>query len=104
MILDYRNDMEFALTNGVTAENSIGETWYSGGRVVTGVTFKNFSHLCVEDTVFSNCTFEDCHDISFESCEISSCSFNNVNSIDGVRTSFYDSSFNQRWCPSCRLS
>ncbi|MBR4880924.1 MAG: hypothetical protein IKU19_03260 [Clostridia bacterium] len=93
MIIDYKNDREFALANGVTPENRIGRTEFSGGSVVTAATFRNFNHLCVEDTVFENCIFEDCHEVSFESCQIKNCTFKNVCGVEGVRTSFYGCKF-----------
>lgn len=93
MILDYKNNKAFALENGVKEENNIGETWFSGGAVVTGVTFCNFNNLCTENTVFENCTFENCQTVSFESCQIKNCTFKNVCNIDGTRTNFYDCTF-----------
>jgi hypothetical protein len=96
MVLDYKNNKEFALSNGVKEENNIGEVWFSGGTVVTGVTFRNFNHLCTEDMVFENCIFEDCQNISFESCQIKNCNFKNVCDVEGVRTNFYDSTFKER--------
>ena len=52
MVLDYKNNQEFALANGVKLENNIGETWFEGEEVCKGITFWNFDHLCVEDIVF----------------------------------------------------
>lgn len=93
MIIDYRNNKEFALKNGVKPENNLGETHFSQGKVVTDTTFRNFDHLCVENTVFENCTFEDSQTISFESCQIKGCNFKNVYQVEGARTDFYDSVF-----------
>ena len=42
MIIDYKNENEFALSNGVKPENNIGETWFEGEDVCKGITFKNF--------------------------------------------------------------
>lgn len=58
MIIDYKNENEFALSNGVKPENNIGETWFEGEDVCKGITFKNFFHLCVEHTVFEDCVFD----------------------------------------------
>ena len=42
MIIDYKNENEFALSNGVKPENNIGETWFEGEDVCKGITLKNF--------------------------------------------------------------
>lgn len=95
MIIDYKNNKEFALANGVKPENAFGEVHFSQGKVVTDTTFCNFGHLCVEKTIFENCTFENCQTVSFESCQIKNCNFKNVCSIEGARTNFYGCLFKE---------
>lgn len=95
MIIDYKNDREFALSNGVSPENGIGETQFSGGELVTDTTFRNFDHLCAEDTVFENCSFESCREITFDGCEIKGCSFKNICNVEGVRSGFNDCVFKE---------
>lgn len=95
MIIDYKNNKEFALVNGVKPENTYGEAYFSQGKVVNDTTFCNFDHLCVEHTIFENCTFENCNTITFNYCQIKNCSFKNDCRIEGNRTSFYDCHFKE---------
>lgn len=88
MILDYTGNKEFALANGITSENDIGETYFKGNEVCKGITFRNFFNLCVESTVFEDCIFENCGNINTEGCRFNGCNFNNVNNIKGIRTAF----------------
>lgn len=88
MIIDYKNDKESALLNGVMPENSIGETHFVLERKVKDITFRNFNKLCIENTCFENCIFENCQCVSTESCHIEKCVFKNVDNIEGVRTDF----------------
>ena len=93
MILDYKNNKEFAFKNGIQPENNIGEVWFCGESVCEGITFTNFHHLCLSNTIFKNCIFEKCHEISAESCRMSDCVFKNVDNIMGQYTDFQDSVF-----------
>lgn len=95
MIIDYKNDKEFALSNGVSPENSIGETRFFAGEAVTDITFRNFNHLCVENAVFENCIFENCHEISFSECKVKDCNFKNICSVEGVRSNFNNCIFKE---------
>ena len=95
MIIDYKNNKEFALANGVQPENRFGETHFSNGKIVTGVKLRNFVHLCVENTIFENCNFEECKNISFRDCQVKNCTFKNNCSVDGYRTGFYDCYFTE---------
>lgn len=60
MLLDYTNNKEFALANGVIPENSTGETHFVIDKVVRDTTFLNFFNLYIEDACFENCIFENC--------------------------------------------
>lgn len=95
MILDYTNNKEFALANGVMPENSTGETYFVIDKVVRDVTFRNFFNLCIEDACFENCIFENCGRVSTESCHMEGCTFKNVNNIEGVRTNFNNCTFSE---------
>ena len=95
MIIDYKNDREFALANGVAPEDIFGEIHFSGGRVVTDVTFRNFHHLCVDDTIFERCTFEDCSCISLSSCQVKECTFRNTGDVTGHYTNFFGCTFHR---------
>lgn len=95
MIIDYQNEKEFALENGVKPENNIGETWFEGEEECKGITFKKFFHLCVDDIVFEDCVFENCHQITFDGCQMTGCTFKNVDEIEGVRTDFNECNFNK---------
>ena len=95
MILDYKNDKEFALANGVSSEDVNGEIHYNIGPISEGITFKNFYHLCVGEAAFNNCTFEDCHEITASNCEMNGCTFKNVDSVTGHYSDFSGCTFKQ---------
>lgn len=93
MVLDFKNDQEFVLANGVKPENYIGETHYKGKKLVRDITFRNFKNLCLEDSVFVDCTFEDCKCVTISSCDMNDCVFKNVDGVDGFHTNFTDCQF-----------
>ena len=93
MVIDYKNNKEFALANGVKPENNIGQTWYKGKKLVRDITFRNFKNLCLEDSVFVDCTFEDCLCVTVSSCEMNDCILKNVGGVDGFHTNFTDCKF-----------
>lgn len=93
MVLDYKNNKDFTLKNGVSPENKIGETHFTVQKKVTGLTFTNFNNLCLDDAVFENCSFENCERVSTESCRMIDCTFKNIKNIEGIRTDFTDCRF-----------
>ncbi len=93
MILDYKNNKELALANGIMPENSLGETHFVACDVISNATFRNFKNLCLDDTCFEDCIFENCSCVTTESCHMKMCTFKNVDSIDGVRTDFSNCTF-----------
>lgn len=98
MILDYRNNKEFALANGIKLENNIGEIWFNTDKMCKDITFRNLHHLCVEGVFFENCSFENCHQLTVDECQMKGCTFKNVDEIEGVRTDFDDCSFKNCCC------
>ena len=94
MIID-AHDKAAAFAHGVEPENACGETFFDGGDVCRDVTFRNFAHLCMEETLFINCTFEDCLSVAPDECRMIGCTFKNVNNIESVRTDFTACTFIQ---------
>ena len=95
MILDYKNNKEFALANGISPEDVNGEIHFNSGEVCEGITFKNFYHLCLDEATFNNCIFEDCHEIAASDCEMNGSTFKNVDGILGHYTDFSGCTFKE---------
>ena len=104
MTLDYKNDKEFALENGIMPENNLGETHFVIDKIVRDITFKNFSNLCIADMCLENCAFENCHCITIENGHFERCTFKNVDEISSTRVSFNDCNFNSCCSDSTFLS
>lgn len=111
MILDWKNDQEFALSNGVRKGN-YGETIYFCGKsessdenfldrwdainahgIFKDIVFKNFPTLNLNNSTYENCTFENCGDVHADECEMIYCSFINTDFVMGDRTGFYGCNF-----------
>lgn len=93
MILDYKENLEFALANGVSLDSNSEEARFEGKQRCDKITFKNFPHLCLDDAICENCTFENCHEITIENSEVKNCTFVNIDNINGFCTDFNDSNF-----------
>jgi hypothetical protein len=93
MILDYKNNKEFLLENGIMPENNLGETHFVVDKIVRDITFKNFFNLCIEDMCLENCSFENCHCVTIENAHIERCTFKNVDSVASTRVSFENCTF-----------
>lgn len=108
MILDYKNDKEFALKNGVIEYND--DIYFCGKNkqecedesaiyeaihthdVFKDIVFKNFPVLSLNNSTFENCTFEECKDISMNECVMINCSFVGTDCVMGDKTD-YDSCY-----------
>lgn len=92
MVLDAKN-MAFAIANGILPEDIHGETHFNADGVCKGITFRNFSNLCLDEATFLDCQFENCHSVSISGCEMRNCTFVNVNDILGHYSEFVGSKF-----------
>lgn len=114
MVLDWLNDREFALKNGIRIigreeepllymcqtsenENESYEDWHnavSGGGKYREIAFKNFPNLYLNNATFDNCTFENCGMVNSDGCTIRNCSFSGIGaSVSGILTVFDNCSF-----------
>ncbi len=92
MVLNYQN-RAFALSNGIAPENECGETHFDSDKVCRDLTFCHFGHLCMEDTLFINCTFEDCLSVATDTCRLVGCTFRGVQNIESCATDFIACTF-----------
>lgn len=92
MIIDYKNK-EQAIACGVKDVDCNGEIFFVGKKAYTGITFRNFPNLHLEEATFINCTFEDCGEIAVYEKEMVECVFRNVSSILGHYTDFENCRF-----------
>ena len=113
MILDYKNEREFALANGVrlysTANYEIiyfcgkseseNETFaerfdaYNSHKNFKNITFRNFPNLELNNSTLENCTFENCADILTDGCAIINSQFTDCCIISSSYTDFYGCTF-----------
>ena len=109
MILDWKNDREFALQNGVIEYNdSIYFCGKSRGDVETDkdicslihsngifkdVIFKNFPNIHINNSTYENCIFESCGDVYIGEGVMIYCKVTNSDFIVADGTVFYDCLF-----------
>lgn len=88
MILDWENDKEFALANGIEERTSAKEyeIVFCGGKfcdeydlvipfTYKDMAFKNFPTLSLSLGVYENCVFDNCPNIKIIGCEMVNCTF-----------------------------
>lgn len=94
MILDYKNNLENALENGIEKQgNTICFKKEDDDRKFEGITFKNFPNLYLEDCELTNCTFENCDELNIDESIVKECTFLNIPNIYAVRTDFCNCTF-----------
>jgi hypothetical protein len=89
MILDWENDKEFALANGIKERSSLNkyEIIFGGKeylveytlaipRTYNGIMFKNFPTLSIRGGAYKNCMFDSCTKLEIMSCELNNCTLN----------------------------
>lgn len=94
MILDYINDLDFALENGIRISKIGGKNDYiffnknSDGNEFEEITFKNFPNLYLENDTFTNCNFINCEQIEISDGTVIGSTFENTACVCGVRCDF----------------
>ena len=53
---------------------------------VTGITFRNYPMLRIDDLSLEDCVFENCHTVYFSDCKVNRCQFNGVETVCADRT------------------
>lgn len=89
MILDYKNDLDFACENGI----SVGEYYIYFNMNVTGeeysdIVFKNFPNLLLKGSTFVNCVFENCDSVEISNGKVKNCTFEGTDNVTGNHTVF----------------
>lgn len=100
MILDYKNDPEYAVKNGIEVnkiyKSELSYIYFNKdieNGSYEGITFKNFPDLYLGDATFTNCIFENCGSIEISRGTLRSCIFEATPIIIGIHTDFYDCTF-----------
>lgn len=98
MILDYKNDLDFACENGISIHELGKDNYYIyfkkdvKGEKYSEIIFKNFPNLYMADSKFEKCVFENCGDVEFSKCKVEESVFEST-TIHGIRSDFYNSEF-----------
>ena len=100
MILDWKNNKEEALANGISEKEKIGVYYVlMEGSLVENYTFRNFENLEFEEDAFiKNCVFENCGSLTFDCCTLENCNFSHIDTIYAVDTSLNNSQFKELEC------
>ena len=53
---------------------------------ITGITFKGYPMLRIDDLTLEDCVFEDCHTVCFSDCKVNNCQFYGAETIYADRT------------------
>ena len=93
MILDFLNNKAFALDNGIQTNGDNQEAYYRSEKICKGITFRKFFNLCLQDTVFEECTFENCHQITMARCRMQNCVFRDIGALESTCTDFEECRF-----------
>lgn len=108
MVLDWKNEKEFALANGIQESVINGEKHLSfkGSKSLLDwdisvnldwhdLVFKNFAMLQVRFGDFYNCYFENCQEIEFIGCGLYNCVFKNshIKENNHIHSKFFDCKF-----------
>ncbi len=93
MILDYKNDREFALANGIFEEDRYYERHFKGDTPVRDIVFRNFPKLLIAEKSFVHCSFENCEMLEITGCNMLDCTFQNANVIYSHYSNFYSCIF-----------
>ena len=54
---------------------------------ITGVTFRGYPMLRIDDLALEDCVFEDCHTVYFSDCKVNDCQFYGAETVYADRTS-----------------
>ncbi len=94
MILDYKNNLDFALENGISISKMGNNNEYiyfnknSEEDEFEGITFKNFPNLYLENDTFTDCCFVNCDQVEISDGSVIGSTFENTLGICGVRCDF----------------
>jgi hypothetical protein len=53
---------------------------------ITGITFRGYPMLRIDDLILEDCAFEDCHTVYFSDCKVNNCQFYGVETVYADRT------------------
>lgn len=65
---------------------------------ITGITFRGYPMLRIDDLILEDCAFEDCHTVYFSDCKVNNCQFYGVETVYADRTSVDGCDFEHLWC------
>ena len=65
---------------------------------ITGITFRGYPMLRIDDLILEDCAFEDCHTVYFSDCKVNNCQFYGVETVYADRTPIEGCDFEHLRC------
>lgn len=100
MILDYKNDLEYAVKNGIEVieiyKSKLSYIYFNKDiedGSYEGITFKNFPDLYLSNATLTDCVFENCGSVEISRGTAKNCVFEATPIITGIHTDFYGCTF-----------
>lgn len=89
----------YGYTNNMTSYITVEEdTVKCRFTKVTGVTFRDYPMLRIDDLALEDCVFENCHTVCFADCKVEKCRFYGVETVYADRTPIGGCDFEQLRC------
>ena len=96
MVLDWKNEKNFALANGIREVEIFSKTevhYTSENGLCESVIFRNFPQLYADEIRFKDCVFENCGDIHLFEGLFIGCKFRDIGTVFVTRSDITDSKF-----------